>query len=349
MQQNLHILAAAAVVAAVPTISFAQAAADAETLTVNVETAGTLPTLISADQKNAIGSLTLTGSLNGTDILFIREMAGRDKIGNETAGQLAHLDLADANIVAGGDAYVNVANNDHGTADNTISIYMFDKCKLQSIVLPKTITAIDGAFGSCYSLTGTFDIPEGVTRLGNYAFEACTQIEHFNVPTTVKAIGTWAFYGCHALKDFTFPEGVARVSGSTFYDCSALAEVTLPSTMAYISGAAFKNCTSLAAIHVRRTTPPTLDWGVFDDDAYENVTVYVPEGTVAAYREKDGWMDFKNIVEEGVSAIGSVRADAHAAADGIYTVSGQRVQPKDARHGLYIVVSGGKAQKIIKK
>lgn len=349
MQHYLHILAAATALAAAPTISFAQAAADAETLTVNVETAGTLPTLIPADQKNTVAALTLTGSLNGTDILFIREMAGRDKIGNETAGQLAHLDLADANIVAGGDAYVNVANNDHGTADNTISIYMFDKCKLQSIVLPKTITAIDGAFGNCYSLTGTFDIPEGVTRLGNYAFEACTQVEHFNVPTTVKTIGTWAFYGCHALKDFIVPEGVARVSGSTFYDCDALAEVTLPSTLTYVSGAAFKGCTSLADIHVHRAVPPTLDWGVFDDDAYENVTVHVPEGALAAYREKDGWMDFKNIVEEGASAIGSVKADAPTATDGIYTTGGSRVQPKDARHGLYIVVSGGKAQKIIRK
>jgi len=49
--------------------------------------------------------LTLTGNLNDTDIRYIREMAGKDSLGNETTGQLAMLNLAGANIVSGGGYY----------------------------------------------------------------------------------------------------------------------------------------------------------------------------------------------------------------------------------------------------
>ena len=67
-------------------------------VTIHVETAGTLPTLIAENQKYEITDLTLTGNLNGTDIRLIREMTG-------TGGKLAILNLEEANIVAGGDSY----------------------------------------------------------------------------------------------------------------------------------------------------------------------------------------------------------------------------------------------------
>ena len=80
MQQNLHIVSivAASILAAVPTISFAQAAGDVQQTKVEVKTAGTLSTLIDASQKYEITSLAVSGDLNGDDILFLREMAGRD-------------------------------------------------------------------------------------------------------------------------------------------------------------------------------------------------------------------------------------------------------------------------------
>ena len=45
-------------------------------ITLNVENAGSLSTMIASSRKNEITSLTLTGNLNGSDIKYIREMAG---------------------------------------------------------------------------------------------------------------------------------------------------------------------------------------------------------------------------------------------------------------------------------
>jgi len=44
--------------------------------TVHVATAGTLSSLITEDEKFQITDLTLTGDLNGSDILFLKAMAG---------------------------------------------------------------------------------------------------------------------------------------------------------------------------------------------------------------------------------------------------------------------------------
>ena len=71
-----------------------------------LDEAGTLPDKISANEKNLITNLKIVGKINGTDLKFIREMAGRDFNREKTDGKLSILDLSEAKIVAGGDAYV---------------------------------------------------------------------------------------------------------------------------------------------------------------------------------------------------------------------------------------------------
>ena len=67
-----------------------------ETVEVTLQEAGTLSTLITDDQKANLKSLKITGELNGTDLKYIRE---------QLKSTLATLDMTDANIVEGGEAY----------------------------------------------------------------------------------------------------------------------------------------------------------------------------------------------------------------------------------------------------
>lgn len=361
MQQNLHIVSivAAGILAAVPTISFAQAAeGDAQQTKVEVKTAGTLSTLIDASQKYQITSLAVSGDINSDDIRLIREMAGRDRIGNATEGKLVHLDLSNASIVEGGDPYANMYNNDWTTKANVMTQYMFDHSNLESIVFPKTITAIEAAFGDCYYLTGTVTIPDNVTRVGNYAFSACTQVEHFVLPKkladgsgyTEKALGTHAFESCRMLKDIVIPEGVTRLQNSFSY-CDELADVTIPSTVTYIDGSAFQGCKKITDIRVNRTTPVSVGWEAFDESIYATCTVHVPAGCAQAYRESSGWMDFKNIVDDiDIStSIDGITAGAAVTADGVYTIGGVKTPADRMGKGIYVVVKNGKTQKLVNK
>ena len=69
---------------------------------VTFTTAGTLSKKITSYQKYSITNLKVSGPINGTDVRYLREMAGRDYADNITDGKLVDLDLADANIVEGG-------------------------------------------------------------------------------------------------------------------------------------------------------------------------------------------------------------------------------------------------------
>ena len=135
--------------------------------TVNVQTAGTLSSLIPAANKYQITNLTVTGDLNGTDIRYIREMAGSDVDWNSTLGKLSVLDLSGANIVAGGSSYFY----NYTTSFGEIGRSAFSGCtRLTSVTISNSVTSIgEIAFSCCTGLTSII-ISNSVRSIGNYAF-----------------------------------------------------------------------------------------------------------------------------------------------------------------------------------
>ena len=93
-------------------------------ITLKLDEAGTLPNKIAVSRKNLITNLKIVGEINGTDLIFIREMAGRDFNGEKTDGKLSILDLSEAKIVAGGDAYVRYSEN-YYTSNDKLGDYAF--------------------------------------------------------------------------------------------------------------------------------------------------------------------------------------------------------------------------------
>jgi hypothetical protein len=197
-------------------LQFSVWAQDVSPVTVHVKTAGTLPTLIQANRKDSITDLTLTGKLNGTDIRFIREMAGRNAKGEATGGKLAVLNLTGATIVQGGDMYF-AEYADCYTVDNTISEWMFCRCVgLTSIRIPGSVTNIENE--AFYGCTGLMDvtIPESVTNIGSAAFYGCNRLTGIVIPGKVADIGKMAFSACTALTDITISNPATNIGDGTF-------------------------------------------------------------------------------------------------------------------------------------
>lgn len=113
------------------------------TLEVDNQYPGWLSSKIPFKDQASVQNLTVTGYINGTDVKFIKEL-----INNR---QLLHLDLSDANIVAGGDAYYASYKI---TEDNTIGSYMFTndnyKRRLTYLSLPKSVKKIKLDSGMSY-------------------------------------------------------------------------------------------------------------------------------------------------------------------------------------------------------
>ena len=260
---------------------------------INVSTAGTLQSLIPFEQKYEITDLTLTGNLNGDDIRFIREMAGIDYAKESTDGKLAYLNISEASIVSGGKPYYDFYRSN--TSNNVIGDYMFSDCKLFSVILPRSITTIgDSAFENCYNLT-SISIPDNITNIGHYTFENCINLTAIELPSEIEEIGHQLFYRCNSLSSLNIPSNIKTINMQAFFGCSKLTELTLPASLETIEEGAFNFCTNLNTIHCQATEPPLCSGALGIE---EHATLYVPQGTLAKYKDAASWKNFKEIIEE---------------------------------------------------
>ena len=288
------------------------AADDGWIITLKLDKAGTLPTKIAVSGMYQITYLKIVGKINGTDLKFIREMAGRDFYGGKTDGKLSVLDLSDAKIVAGGDAYVRYGNNYYYyTSNDKLGDYVFYDCSgLTSLTIPSGVTSIGGgAFRGCSGLTsmtipssvtsigeGVFygcsgltslTIPSSVTSIGDWAFGYCSELTSLTIPSGVTEIGESAFQGCSGLRSMTIPSGVTSISDYAFCGCWRLTSLTIPSGVTSIGDKAFYGCSGLTSIYVYPKNLPELGTDIFNGCDAKNCTVYVPKGTYDAYKSSE--------------------------------------------------------------
>ena len=230
-------------------------------ITIKLEKAGTLPDKIGSTKKYQITNLKILGEINGTDLMFIRNMAGGIDYYDETReGKLSVLDLSQARIVVGGGPYFYYfkGNPTDGYSrklyvdeNDVLGDYMFCGCSaLTSLTLPSSVTKIGNyAFSGCSGLT-SMKIPFSVTSIGGSAFKGCSGLTSLVIPSGVTEIGVGAFDGCSGLTSLVIPSGVTKIGGGAFSGCSGLTSLVIPSGVTEIGGGAFENCSGLTSMKI---------------------------------------------------------------------------------------------------
>ena len=216
------------------------------TLEVDNQYPGWLSSKIPFKDQASVQNLTVTGYINGTDVKFIRELMNNR--------QLSHLDLSDANIVAGGEAYY-INTYDHSYTideDNTIGGYMF--CgKLKYLSLPKSITKIETdrytnffcnpidtliiggdlkelRLVDVYQAEKYLEIREGVSSFIGYPSGYGIQARNVHLPSTIKELETETFntdtvkvnvenidyFGNSCISKYYYETGVLDIDTLTF-------------------------------------------------------------------------------------------------------------------------------------
>ena len=271
-------------------------------ITLKLTEAGTLPNKIASSKKNLVTNLKIIGEINGTDLRFIREMAGSDIDGNSTSGNLSVLDLSEARFVEGGvsyyydDGYCHTSNDIIGehafygcsslTSVNIpssvkwIGSYAFYGCSsLTNINIPSSVTEIDrGAFSGCSSLTSV-NIPSSVKWIGESTFSGCSSLTSVNIPSSVTVIGGYAFSGCSSLTSVNIPSSVTEIRESTFSGCSSLTSVNIPSSVAYIGDCAFQDCSSLTSINIPSSVTEIREYAF--DGCSSLISVKIPSSVTS--------------------------------------------------------------------
>ncbi len=141
-------------------------------------------------------------------------------------------------------------------------------------LLPVTGIA-DGAFERNHAITEVV-IPEGVTSIGERAFNDCTSLANVSWPSTLQVIGASAFYSCGSLTEVDLPAGVTSIGDYAFFGCTSLTRVSIPGTVqnwgtasfafnyelnkvtigtgvTYVPERAFKDCKNLETVELPAT------------------------------------------------------------------------------------------------
>lgn len=169
---------------------------------------------------------------------------------------------------------------------------------LTGITLPQTLKYIgEDAFGECEGLSEIV-LPEGLTTIDVRAFTYCTGLARVVIPTSVTQIGDRAFNQNQSLTNVVVP-GPATVGSYAFGGCNKLLHVTLSSGVKSIGATAFAGCTGLLDITVLATTPPVGGDRMFIST--NNCPIYVPAGSVEAYKTAEYWSDYADRIQADLS------------------------------------------------
>ena len=172
---------------------------------------------------------------------------------------------------------INVAEDNAGYS--SIDGVLFDKNKTILILYPRS------------RRQGAYTIPKGVAAIKYEAFQDCDNLTSVTIPNSVTSIGDEAFSDCDGLTSVTIPSSVTFIGEKAFYSCSRLTSVTIGNGVTSISKDAFYSYSRLTSVTVQNPKPPELREDVFRhiDSA---ACLYVPKGSIDAYRAAGGWRYF---------------------------------------------------------
>ena len=95
----------------------------------------------------------------------------------------------------------------------------------------------------------TIVVEEGVTYVGDYAFDSCINVTEVTLADTVEGLGMCAFQNCKNLTAIELPEGLETIGVAAFNICRKLETVHLPASLKRIEEAAFYECDSLTEVY----------------------------------------------------------------------------------------------------
>lgn len=200
--------------------------------------------------------------------------------------QILDDDTAQIMVYRGTDNNVTIPSKVDGYTVTSIRQLAFMGSKIQSLVIPDSITEIGpGAFFRCSRLE-YITIPDSVTYIGEDAFSdtlwlsaqddglvyagkvAYTYKGEMAANTSILinngtiGVAECAFDGCENLTNISIPNSVKTIGYSAFRNCTNIKNVLLPDSITQIHTNTFSGCTSLSEINIPDSVT-YIDFGAF--------------------------------------------------------------------------------------
>ena len=198
----------------------------------------------------------------------------------------------------------------------------FDECgNLSDVSMPSSVKKIElQAFYLCRNLTTmpmtdslqtigysafagsgieTLKTGKSLTSIGEHAFSFCHNLTRVEISDPVTALGQLAFYLNDSLQKAVIGNGVHKIPKRLFSQCLNLASVTLGNAVDTLEEYCFEYCEKIDTIVCMAAVPPVMNGAedsFFEPVVFQNATLYVPMGSVEAYKTANVWKNFQNIV-----------------------------------------------------
>lgn len=224
-----------------------------------------------------------------------------------------------------------------------------------------------------YTFSGWSDIPKtmpakDVTVTGTFSANVIEEEDgEFEVTSenTVEIISDDNVSGAYSISESISHNGVSysvtSIGDGAFMGNTNLTDITIPSSVMSIGSGAFSGCSNLKSITVKNETPISLTTvagvrggtrstsSVFEGVDLTTCILYVPGGSVDAYKTAPVWNEFVNILAIGTTGINSILLNNDSTFD-IHNLQGGKVKAKATSldglpKGIYII----NGQKILKK
>lgn len=171
--------------------------------------------------------------------------ANTDLITRIYYGDLASLINLTSDKIIEGKKVLNV----EGTAESEVAAFAKGIVERVNITkIPEGITKIGiYAFADCTDLTAT-ELPKEIVSIADYGFIRCSKLALTKLPEKLETIGSWAFKGCKKLALTELPESLTTIAFECFADCINLTITKLPQKITLINSYIFSGCTGITEL-----------------------------------------------------------------------------------------------------
>lgn len=190
----------------------------------------------------------------------------------------------------GEDTDVKIPAEYKGKSVVSIGDCAFASSDIKSIVIPNSITSIEGAWTFAYSEwleTVIFEENSQIKEIPLGAFNSCRRITNIEIPASVEILGARSFVYCTGLKSVTFEENskLETIGRGAFENCFYLVDMILPKGVKTIGDEAFAENANLKGFIVPESVT-TMGQNVF--------TMWTSEQTIYIEAEDipSGWSDW---------------------------------------------------------
>lgn len=124
----------------------------------------------------------------------------------------------------------------------------FEARNLKKVILPESIRRIgERAFDGCSNLE-EIEIPDGVRVIPKMCFFECIHLRRVRLPQHLTCIEERAFSACENLQCITFPDSLERIDHLAFNGCRSIKGLELPERTTAISTTAFHGTMNLKCL-----------------------------------------------------------------------------------------------------